>query len=105
MCRRTVLLVLSLSCLLSLAAAAAPPPGAAPAPAAISVAAPAPAVPDTSWLARLDVQRSVAPALSGSANDSFEFLAGGGCLLQCIKNGGDPICCAYTCHPVGEDPC
>jgi hypothetical protein len=27
------------------------------------------------------------------------------CVQQCVQSGGDPLCCRYVCHPIGENPC
>lgn len=107
----TLVPILALALLLSLgvAATAAPPAGGgATAPTTASApAAPAAPAPDLSWLPQKDRQQSVDPSLPALDQPRVlrQVVPLSTCLVQCIEKGGDPTCCAYICHPIGEDPC
>jgi len=99
MLRRTTLLVLSLLALAALAALAAPAPTSAQSP-SVAPAAPQPpaALP---WLPQPDPDRSLNLP---DGNLPFGALPMT-CVTDCVKAGGDPICCRYQCHPIGMNPC
>jgi hypothetical protein len=106
MSSRITFLVLCLLCLFSLAAAAAsaPPNPATPSGPDSRAVASAPAA-DLSWLlqpgAPSTSQEPAANALFGAT----PAVTCTKCICQCIQAGGDSICCAYVCHPIGMNPC